>query len=433
MSTIMRRLGVGALLLAGLWATQTTARAQFNLRPFPTTINPNNNNFVVTPGLTFDKYLAIVQAQARVASQIPPWVYGYNPYPPRTVVAPAYNPVPAFATPYANPYAPVGNPYAPAAVDPYGTSNPYTAMSNPYSPAYASPYAYTDPWGGVLRGEADIMRAYGTVITSQEQARLMREQALQARLDTQKKRFDLEMYIKANTPTFTEEQAKVAKTTLKRIQTNSTPYEIVNGAALNLLLDDVRRFPGRKVSMEPISISEDVLKQLNIIKSVGNLGILRDNGKFTWPLALQELLSSEQQKAVEAQAQALYKNSLKGKLDANVLRDLRMELEKIRDTLTRKILDIPTSQYLDAKRFLNDFDDARLALERGEGITQAEFHKWASGGHTVQELADYMVSRGLKFAPATAQDEASYRALHSAMVALDLAYNTQSGSVSEKE
>src|SRR5436853_260740 len=80
--------------------------------------------------------------------------------------------------------------------------------------------------------------------------------ALQDRLDTKKKKFDLEMYIKANTPTFTEEQAKVLKMTLKRIQTNSTEPEIVNGRALNLLLDDMRRYPGKKDVVEPYALSE---------------------------------------------------------------------------------------------------------------------------------------------------------------------------------
>ena len=64
---------------------------------------------------------------------------------------------------------------------------PYSPYYNPYSPY---------PYGGFLSGAADVLKAYGTVITSQEQARIMREAAKQARLDTEKKRFDLERYIK---------------------------------------------------------------------------------------------------------------------------------------------------------------------------------------------------------------------------------------------
>src|SRR5262249_52426921 len=160
--------------------------------------------------------------------------------------------------------------------------------NNPY---YYNPYyGYGNIFGGTLLGQADVMRAYGTVITSQEQARIMREQYRQARLETKKKEFDLDQYIKANTPTFTEEQKKVARNTLKRIQTNSNPYEVTNGTALNMLLADISKFTGRKASLEPIPISEEVLKQLNVTKSAGSIGLLRDDGKFTWPVALQEML-----------------------------------------------------------------------------------------------------------------------------------------------
>ena len=75
----------------------------------------------------------------------------------------------------------------------------------------------------------------------------MRETSLQARLDTRKKKFDLDMYIKANTPTFTEEQAKVAKMTLNRIRTNSSEPEIVNGRGRSICSWTTwRRYPGKR-------------------------------------------------------------------------------------------------------------------------------------------------------------------------------------------
>lgn len=326
-----------------------------------------------------------------------------------------------------------GNPYTPVT-----GSDPYSAVSNPYSPVnqgspynygYNPYYNYMDPWGSVLRGQADVMRAYGTVIISQEQARIMRESAEQAKLDTRKKKFDLEMYIRANTPTYQEEQAKIARSTLKRIQNNSTESEIFNGKALNYLLDDLRKYPGKKAAIEPIHLSEDVLTHLNLTKTNVSLGILRNNGKFEWPGGLKELLTAEQIRAVEVQAETAVKSASKGKVDVNVLRDLRTELERVRDVLSKKVNDLPTTQYLEAKRFLNDFESARAALERGEALTQANFSKWAGeapvGGRTLQQLVDYMTAGGLKFATATPGDEFAYRAVHSGMAALDVALNAQ--------
>jgi hypothetical protein len=411
MSKFTRRCGLLAGMMAGLLALDARALAQFNFNP---NLNPN---FV--PGLNRDQYMAWLQqtAQARMAAQ----AQMFQPVVP-------VNPLPAAVSPY-----------TPVTASPYGTpvTSPYNPVApgiSPYDSAYINPYyAYADPYGGVLRGTADVMRAYGTVITSQEQARIMREQYYQSKLDTKKKKFDLEMYIKANTPTFTEEQAKIAKMTLKRIQTNSSEPEIINGKSLNLLLDDLRKQPGKKLAVEPFALSEDVLGHLNVTKGGASLGILRNGGEFTWPVALQEHFSAEQLKLIENQAKTLVKNSAKGKLDVNVLKDMRTEVDKIRDQLSRKVNEVPTTQYLEAKRFLNDFDDARQALERGETMTHVNFQKWAAGGKNLQQLVDYMVSNGLKFTPATQGDEFAYRAAYSGLVALDVAHNHQGGYVEQQQ
>ena len=273
------------------------------------------------------------------------------------------------------------------------------------------------------------MRAYGTVITSQEQARIIREQALQARLDTKRKKFDLDKYIRENTPTFTEEQAKIKKMTLKRIQTNSTEPEIVNGRALNLLLDDLRLHPGKKASVEPFALSEDVLGHLNLTKGNTSLGVLRNGGDFSWPVVFQEYFPPEQLRLIENQAKTLVKNADKAKLlDVNVLKDMRNELDKVREQLFKKINEVPTNQYLEGTRFLNDFHNARLALENGEALTQAGYLKWAVGGKDLQQLVDYMIANGLRFTGSTQGDEFAYRAIYSGMAAMDVALNGLYGS-----
>src|SRR4029077_17345056 len=136
-------------------------------------------------------------------------------------------------------------------------------MQGAYNPYY-NPYMAGMGGGSVLYGQAELLKGYGTAIISPEQARLVRAQAMQAKIDTARKRFDFELYIKANTPTFADEQKKIAQNTLKRIQVASIPAEIQNGKALNILLDDVRNFPLKKANMDPIPMSDDILKQLNV-------------------------------------------------------------------------------------------------------------------------------------------------------------------------
>jgi hypothetical protein len=242
---------------------------------------------------------------------------------------------------------------------------------------------------------------------------------------TKQKKFELDMYIKANTPTYTQEQEVAARNTLRRIQTNSLPGEVQNGKSLNYLLKDLSKYPNKKSSLEPLPLDEAVLTHLNVTKNNFGLGLLRDDGRITWPAALP--LTVNQRKELDEQIKGLVKDAYKGKLDANVLKDVRNEIGRIREDLLKKVNDIPSNQYMDAKRFLQEFDQASIALERGEAPIQAKFQRFIEGGRSAQEVADYMIKEGLRFGPASTDDEAAYRAVHTAMATYDIAMNAQFG------
>jgi len=314
-------------------------------------------------------------------------------------------------------------PLAAATVNPYIGGYGGYGYANPYNP-----FMYYNSPGATLMGEADVMRSLGKVVNDQEEARLKRELANQAKLDTIKKEFDLRMYIKANTPTYTQEQERIAKTTLRRIQTNSLPGEVSNGKALNYLLDDLRKFPSKKISLEPLMLNEGVLTHLNVTKNTFGVGLLRDDGRVTWPVALREILTDKQRRALSLQLEDLVKDANKGRLDANVLRDVRAEMDRVRDELVKKVNETPYAQYFDAKRFLQDFNEATVALERGEAPVQAKFQRFVEGGKSVQEVIDYMVNNGLRFAPASFNDEAAYRAVHSMLASYNIAMNSSLGT-----
>lgn len=341
--------------------------------------------------------------------------------------------MPMIASAQFNPYViQPFNPLGPAApgVSPTnlpGSVNPsYLGPYDPLNYTPYNPYSYgIGPVGGALIGLADLHRAQGTVIMNVEQSRIIRQQAVQAKFDTQRKRFELEMYIKANTPTFTEEQNRIARNTLRRIHSHSMPAEIASGKALNLMLEDARKFPSRKIAAEQITLSEDILMQLNVSASHVGLGVLRNDGRITWPLSVQEVLTPEQMKTLEVQSQALVAAALKGKLDPNVYRDFGAELDRTYEGVVKRVNEIAGPQYLETKRFLNELKDARLALDKGEALRQVQYQKFVAGGRSIQEVVDFMISKGLTFAPATAQDEASYRAFYSALVAFDVALNSQ--------
>ncbi len=337
--------------------------------------------------------------------------------------------------PYVIPQFNVGgsaNPVASAAMQSALANS--TAPYDPYAQSLYNPYTYgIGPVGGAYVGIAEIYRAYGTAINDLERARILRQQSIQAKLDTQRKRFELEMYLRANTPTYTDEQARVARITLTRIQNNSPPAEITAGKALNIMLEDARKFPNRKTALSPISLSEDVLQQLNVSAGEYGLGVLRNEGRINWPLAVQDLLPAEQRKLFEAQAQALYQGALKGKVDPNVFRDFSNELDRTYENLLKRANEIPGPQYLEAKRFLSDLKDARNAIEKGEVANQAAYLRFVAGGKSIADVVDFMISKGLRFTPATGLDEAAYRAFYAAFVNFDVALNAQANSTTENK
>jgi hypothetical protein len=340
-----------------------------------------------------------------------------------------------------------GGGFAPQVFNPGAGSNPYMpgswgAGSNPYMPGgfggsgggYSSsgsiPYTYgtvIPPAGYFLMGTADIMKAYSSVVTADQQARIMAEQANQAHIDTLKKRFEYQLFIEANTIPYSEKQAKWAQQTLERVRRAASPSEVTSGKSVNIILQDLEGAQGKKIDVGTITLSEDVLKHLNVTTRNGNLGLLRNDGRFTWPPALLDLVPAKEREEIEIQAQSVVQKALMGVVPGDALRDLQNTLENLDSRLRKKLKEgLSGDDYRIAMRFLEDFNSARVGLsEPGNAEKYFSFQKWATGGKSVQDVVDYMVKSGLRFAPAVQGDEAAYRALQGALAAYDNAYRTQ--------
>jgi hypothetical protein len=247
---------------------------------------------------------------------------------------------------------------------------------------------------------------------------------MQAKFDTARKKFDLEMYLRANTPSFADEQGRIAKNVLKRIQIASMPLEILSGKALNILLDDIRKFPLKKAAIDPLPLNEDVVSHLNVTGKAQGIGMLRDGGKLDWPTAF-DFVAPETREAINRQTQRLVASALQGNVDRQLLVDIDSRMEDIKTRFVKMVNEMPGSNYLDGDRFLTEYQLARIGIQEGQAPVQVKFQQFVKGGKTMQEIADYMVANGLKFASAAFHDDAAYRALHSAMVAFDIALNTE--------
>ena len=297
---------------------------------------------------------------------------------------------------------------------------PATAVWGAYGrPYYGGFYHRWYPvgygYGGVLYGQAEAIRAYGAAVNDVESARVRREEANQAKLETRRQRLDLENYLRANKPTLAQEQAEIARRRLERIRTSPMPAEIDNGFALNVMLDHVRGSADRKREFANLAIPSDVLLQLNMTSSTVGVSALR-HGNVIWPLGLQTFLAPQRRQALEAQAEALYRGGLASAVDVSLHRDFTAELKRIQQDLVGRWDQLGGQEYLEAKRFVADLLDAAQAVAQGQARRQAEYEAWVeSGGNkTVHEVLDYLVARGLHVAPSSRRDETAYRAVYAA-------------------
>ena len=94
-----------------------------------------------------------------------------------------------------------------------------------------------------------------------------------------------DIYATVNTPNIIQEQSQAKSEKLKKYQRFSTPSDIVSGAALNALVDDMRTSLGKDVKLAPIPVSESVLKKINVVQKETNsaLGILAMTASLPGP------------------------------------------------------------------------------------------------------------------------------------------------------
>jgi hypothetical protein len=324
-----------------------------------------------------------------------------------------------------------------------GLSNPYASLSStPYGGAYGGGdlssgypglpyYGYGEsPIGGYMRGTADIVSAQGKWMQSLQQASLTKQQVRQTMIDTQRKSFDEYYYERKNTPTFESDRQSFNNQQLLRSLNNPPESEITSGQALNDVLDDLVRInKDRGLRAAAPSLDEDVLRRLNLTAGAGNgnAGLLKNDARLTWPLALRDEAYKTDRELANSLAPEAVHQAINGRVDAGTLRELTAAAGRLRQNLTANIRDMTANQYTEASRFLGYLDDAIRALGRpdaGDYFTR----KFVAQGKDAAELVRNLAAKGLRFAPATPGDEAAYLAVHRTLVAYDRAAKAQVAS-----
>lgn len=270
--------------------------------------------------------------------------------------------------------------------------------------------------GAVLQGQAQVMDATGNLYVQAEQARIQREAAEQAKLNTKKQAFDLRLYEQSLTPAFGEREARNKALFLKRVMTQPQEAEITNGIALNTMLPYINSVAmGGGVPGPPVKLDPEMVRQINV--SVGpnghSLGMLKDGGTLDWPIALRGPTQKKLAAAIPRAISAVASDSL----DLKMYNEVAKGVAKLQDELRTKFRaeEIDGGLYLDSKRFLDSLETSVKAL-RQPNASKMLAGTYAPTGNTVGELAVNMSQKGLKFAPATPGNEAPYYGLYSQMV-----------------
>jgi hypothetical protein len=282
---------------AALAFTAPKSQAQFYGNPF----------FQIRPGLTVGQYAYNIATIGQALQNVPG--FGMNPY---------MSPYAQLATSgYGNPYA---NPYASGAMSSY---------SNPYMSSY-------DPYSGYLYGGASAITAQGQLMVNQQQAYQMREQVRAERLKNKRAAFDEYMYEMKNTPSPEELRQRSLQASVDRSRNSPPLTEVLSGKSLNDLLGDLQKVEGKgqpaaALRTFQLPLDEEAIKHINVTKGTGNVGLLKNDGKLTWPAALSGPEFKEERQRLSNLAREVAQDaSFNGRIDPGNVRQMGRDADQLK-------------------------------------------------------------------------------------------------------
>jgi hypothetical protein len=393
----------------------------------------------LAPGLTLGQAAYNTTVLGQALSNVPPYALGYNPY-PQTV-----NPGLGYSTaaPYGGPALSTMGAYSPYPGGGYGGGYGATLATNPYlggyggSPSYGSggyggsggsgyggPYQSYDmnPYSGYLRGAADVTTANANYQMSIQRARLVREQANQAHLQTRRKIVEEAEWERGRMPNPEKVREADIEAALNRARRDPPLTEVWSARSLNALLNHVAAEQGKGNKGPDIPLDEETLKSINLTSgdSRANAGLLKE-GKLQWPRPLQGDEFSEprtrlSRRVEEAVAKLRYNPNTP--VPSGLVTDMQNDLRALAERLNGCVGELSPSQYIEARRYLNQVGDAIAALS-GPKVGAYFNPSWVSKARNVAELVNFMGKSGLRFAAATPGDEPAYNALYRALADFD--------------
>jgi hypothetical protein len=287
-------------------------------------------------------------------------------------------------------------------------------------PVYPSPYQPMTPAYGYLTGASNVINAQGQFLTSKRQSQVIQQQAEQAKLDTRRKTIEQWQYEQALQPTLAEIQAKAQHEGYEQMRGNPPDARIWSGEALNTLLRNIQQTQSYLSGSPSIPLDPRQVSKLRFTDGTnrGDVTLFSQGPKIDWPFPLRGPEFKQNREKIESLSADVVRQAQGGDVDFGTIKAIQGTTVVMLDDLKDRIEDFTPSDYMRAKRFLNDL--SRGARGLGERNASAALtNKSKPQAYTVDQLVTMMTKQGLRFAPARDGDEAAYTALFHSLRAFD--------------
>lgn len=326
-----------------------------------------------------------------------------------------------------------------------GSATPPPPPPGGYLPAvggYGAGYGYgANPYGvqiqtpmqGYMNGAANITNANAQYQLTIQQAKQQREEARRSALKTRKATIEERQYENSLMPSAEDIRQKDLKYNLQRSRNNPPLSEIWSGGALNDLLRDIKDGQTRGAAGPEVPLPPDLLRHINLTTGItyGGVGLLRDDGKLTWPFPLRQSTFDKQRKKLDDEFQKAVKQAHSGEVDVNLLNDIGSTLQELQDNIDARVNDLTPGQFTQASRYARELKSSYQVLQQSDVSKFFQASRTAQGS-TVGELVRQMTKEGLRFGPATSGDEPYYTSMHRLLVDYDSGISQLSASVTRR-
>lgn len=303
--------------------------------------------------------------------------------------------------------------------------NPYRIYRTTVYPSAYWGYAY-NPYTGLgnyYTGIGNLVRAQGQFLIDEQEALNKQQERINARIDTRRKKIEQWLWERQNMPTPEEERERVKRQELRR-SLDPPVTEIWSAKALNDLLGELRKLASPAAEAEAPAIDAELLRSINVTsgKNGGNIGLLKDGKIDFWPMLLRRAEFDTEREKINQLTAKVCQEASRGQAQAETVEGLIQSRQHLEDSLRSKAKKLGDKangvwtyqQYSDAMKFLEQLD-AALSVLQDPNAAQFLSGALRPQGRTVAELIKFMKEKGIEFAPATAKEYMSYRALHTKM------------------